>query len=91
MAKKKRHYNHTFYKSPCFIKGCPPKMIRLVEFCKRFNYSQNQVMNLLRDRHVIGKTFKNLFFVTPNHCSHLWSDAVITEFWGENWRDRLED
>ncbi|MBD2152306.1 hypothetical protein H6F44_19610 [Pseudanabaena sp. FACHB-1277] len=48
-------------------------------------------MTLLRDRHVIGKTFKNLFFVTPNHCSHLWSDAVITEFWGENWRDRLED
>jgi len=91
VAKGKRHYNHTFHKNPCFIKGCPPKMIRLAEFCKRFKYSPDEVQTLLRDRHVLAKTFKNLFFVTPNHCSHLWSDEVITEFWGENWRDRLED
>jgi hypothetical protein len=48
-------------------------------------------MTLLRDRHVFGKTFKKWFFLTPNHCSHLWSEEIISEFWGENWRDRLEN
>lgn len=91
MAKGKRHYNRIFYKNPCFIKECPPKMLRLADFCKRFHYSKNQVLTLMQDKHILAKTFKKWLFVTPNHCSHLWSDDVITEFWGENWRDRLEN
>jgi hypothetical protein len=72
-----------------YIKGLPPKMIRTSVFYKRFNYTKNQLRTLLRDRHVVAKTFKNLLLVAPNPCSWIWSKEVLEEFWGKDYSDRL--
>jgi hypothetical protein len=65
-------------------------MIRSNVFCERFNITEAKLPKLLRDHHLFGKTFKKWFFICPNPCSHLWSDEVLTEFWGENYMERLE-
>lgn len=84
-------YKKTFYRNPCFINGCPPKMIGMTEFCTKFYYTPAEVKTLMRNKHVFALTLKSRIFLCPNYLSHLWSDDFITEFWGDDWRDRIVD
>ncbi len=89
MSKGKTHYGKLLFTSPCSVKGCPPTMIRVSEFCTRFNYSRKQLLTLMRDRHVLAMHFKNLLLVTPNICSYLWTKEVLIEFWGKDYLDKI--
>lgn len=89
MAKNRKHYQSTFYINPMYINGLPPKLIRLSAFCTRFHYTKKEAITLLRDRHIVGKTFKKWMLVAPNACSWIWSKEVLEEFWGKNYSDRI--
>jgi hypothetical protein len=78
-----RHYRSTFYRLPPEIDGYKPwpMMITITQFAEDHHYNKAQLLTLLRDGHLYGKTFKKNLFVCPCPLSHLWTPEVIEQFW----------
>jgi hypothetical protein len=77
------HHRGTFYRQPCEMEGFkfPPIMITLTKFAATYNYSKDELLTLLRDKHLFGKTFKKNMWVCPCPTSYLWASEIIAKFW----------
>jgi hypothetical protein len=81
MAKRKPHYFP--YQG---VQGAtkPLKMLRLRDFATATNYTQKQCVKMLRQREIIGLTYKKWLYVAPcKHSSHLFTPNFINQFWGD--------
>jgi hypothetical protein len=78
-----RHHRGTFYRQPCEIEGYKPypMMITLTQFAEDYHYTKNQLLTLLRDHDLYGKTFKKNLWVCPCPFSPLWTPEIIEKFW----------
>lgn len=83
MARGRKHNHGSFYKNPCEIEGYqyPPIMISLRKFALTYNYSEFEVVSLLRDKQLFGKTFKKNMWVCPCPLSYMWTPEIIEQFW----------